>query len=66
MTRNGLRLVQEDLEGSFIDVSQIVRSVYLSPTYNPETQDRLFYVNDQIDHSGDIFLRLKAIEYNLV
>lgn len=66
-SRTGMRLIQLESKGSFIDVSWIVRSVYMSPTYDPETKDQLFYANDQVkDHStGDQFLRLGAIDSNL-
>lgn len=59
-----MRLVQREEQGMFIDVSWIVRSAYLAPTYDPETKEFLYYASDVAkDHStGDQFLRLGAID----
>lgn len=60
--RNNLRLLQEDDAGGFIDLSWIVRSVYMSPTYDPDTEHRLFFASDAPDRSGDLLARYVALE----
>jgi len=58
-----MRLVELEEKGLFIDITWIVRSVYMEPTYDPDTNTRLFYASDQAKDrcSGDQFLRLGAI-----
>lgn len=64
----GMRRVREDTLGTYIDVSWIVRSVFLSQVYDyddRETGD--FFVNDLLDwdsDSADVYLRLRALSNN--
>lgn len=66
-SRTGMRLVREDSKSSFIDVSWIVRQVYICQGYGSVRDIRAngvneYWVNDLISSDPDMYLRLQAIE----
>jgi hypothetical protein len=57
-SRTGMRIVKESSERMLIDVSWVVRSVYMSPDY---PRDDGFQVSDLVNVDGDLFIRLGAL-----
>lgn len=56
----GMREIKEDRDTSLIELDWIVRSVYISPTFDRE---RHYFVNDLVDAdcAADVFLRLHSL-----
>jgi hypothetical protein len=62
---SGMYMLREDTEGAFIDIRWIVRSVFLSATFEPGCP-RDFWLNDLVDSASkdqhDLYLRLHATQ----
>lgn len=63
-SNTGMRRVREDTHGAFIELSWIVRGVFLSPAFEEADYPRDFFVNDLLDKDcgPDLYLRLRALQ----